>query len=142
MALTAPIKKLINTPRTEITRAGLDKLVSAWRKAREKRLAAEKKIEPLKNEEALLKEMVMDVLLAQQFDGAVVGGRVTSLTSKDIMVADDPAALSAYILESKQLDLLQFRISPKAIQERLDAGITVPGIGTVKKYDLSDRALK
>jgi len=121
------------------SRAELDEITLAWRQAKADRLAFQKQLELLQELENTLKQSILDVCTAQKMEGIVVGGRITSVTTKSTPICNDQSALSAYILEHQALDLLQFRISTKAAQLRIDDGIELPGVTLMDKLELSDK---
>jgi hypothetical protein len=120
-------------------RAMLEEITLKWRDARAKRLDAQKVVDELERQEKEYKEYLVSAFLEQKFEGFVVGNRITTVTSKDIHIAEDRAAVEAWVLDNKALEVLQFRLSETAIKEREANGIVIPGIGIMKKFDLSDK---
>jgi len=123
----------------EITRQELDQVVLDWRAARAERLELQKMVDKVEELETQLKTLIIDAMNAQKFEGVIVGGRSTSVTEKHIPICEDRAAFEAYIFEHHALDLLQFRVATKAVELRQADGIVVPGIGSMVKYDISDK---
>lgn len=123
----------------EATRDEINASVVEWRDQREKRLAAEKVAAKLKEREDELKNFLISAMTTQAYEGVVIGGRGTGVRTSEVPVCDDRAAFDQYVLETKDLSLLQFRLAAGAIAERIEAGITIPGIAYVDKYDLYDR---
>jgi len=122
-----------------ITRAQLDQVVIDWRAARAERLELQKMVAKVEELEQQLKQLIIDTIVEQKFEGAVINGRVTCVTEKVIPTCEDRAALEGYIFEHKALDLLQFKLSSKAVELRQADGIVIPGIGSMVKYELSDK---
>lgn len=60
-----------------------------------------------------------------------------SIKRTTVPTAKDWAAIDAYILKHKALDLLQRRIGVNAWRERVEAGEKVPGIEAYEKIDLA-----
>jgi hypothetical protein len=123
----------------EATRSQLEEAVTQWRNTREVRLAVEKEAALLKKEEDEIKNFIIAVSRAQKYEAVVIGGRMTSVTTKEQAICEDRPAFCKYILDNDALDLLQFRVSESAIKERVEAGIEVPGIGYIDVYQLSDK---
>lgn len=123
----------------ECTRPQLEQVVRDWRVSREARLAKEKEAAMLAKTEVALKDYIIAVSRAQQYEAVVTGGRMTSVTAKAQAICEDRVQFTKYVLDTEQLDLLQFRISESAIKERAEAGVVVPGIGYIDVYNLSDK---
>ena len=126
------------TPET-VTRAQLDGKVREWRALKAKRLSMQKEVDAVEELEKEAKEFIMEAIQLQQFEGIVADGRVTALTTKDIPVCDNPSATWEYIFEHKATDLVSFKLSTKAAELRMADGITIPGVSTIEKHDLSDK---
>jgi hypothetical protein len=120
-------------------RAMLEEITLKWRDARAKRLDAQKVVDELERQEKEYKEYLVSAFLEQKFEGFVVGNRITTVTSKDIHIAEDRAATWAWMRDNDAPEVLQFRLSETAIKEREANGIVIPGIGIMKKWDLSDK---
>ena len=123
----------------EATREEIEATVRLWRIAREERLAAEKVAAKIKNEETHLKEFIVSAMLSQAYEGTVVGGRLTYVRTTQVAVAEDRQLFEQYILETKDLSLLQFRPAVGAIREHMANGEEIPGIAWVDTYDLGDK---
>lgn len=123
----------------EASRQEVEQAVEAWRLIRAERLAQDKISAKLKEQETAIKGWLIDALRTQQYEGIVVGGRITSLSTKEQPVCSDRATLIDYILTTRQIELLQFRLSTTAIAEHVAAGETIPGVEYLPVYDLSDR---
>ncbi len=123
----------------DATREQINAAVTEWREQREKRLAAEKVAAKLKEREDQLKEFLIAAMLEQKYEGTTVGGRNTGLRTTEVPICEDRAAFDQYVLDNRDLSLLQFRLATTAINERIEAGITLPGIAFIDKYDLYDR---
>lgn len=124
-----------------VTRAELDEIVVQWREARAARLDLQKQVNTIEELEKQLKQFIIDSVHAQKFEGLVMEGRVTTVTEKETKIVTDKEALLGYIFEHKAIDLLQFRLAPKAVALREADGIEVPGVGTMTSFDLSDKKL-
>lgn len=129
---------LLNPPE-EATREPLEELIKWWRAKREERLAAEKMAAQIKKDEDAFKSFILEAFKKQKFEGMIIDGRTTGLTTKSVATVCDKEALVQHIISTKQLDLLQFRLSTGAVDERKEAGVSVPGTEYIDVYDLFDR---
>lgn len=123
----------------EATRVEVEETIQAWRDQRAIRLAKEQEADQLKKSETDMKSWLIEVFKAQQYEGMVINQRITGLSTKEVYTVLDKEAVTDYIYENQALDLLEFRISQRAIQEREDVGEIVPGLDLVETYDLFDR---
>ena len=124
----------------EADRTTTEDIIREWRRAREVRLAEQKIVDQLEKEEKVYKAWLIEVFQSQKYEGMVVDGRITGVADpKEIPVAEDRQAFQAYILETGQLDLLEFRISKSAVEERKNQGVEIPGLGFIETYNLYDR---
>lgn len=123
----------------EATRPQTEAIIAAWRAKRAERLEADKVAEELRKQETAFKQWLIQVFLKQQYEGIVLGGRVTGAAKKIVPTVEDRAQFSQYILDTGALDLLQFRISTSAIAERESEGVAIPGLGHMEVFDLYDR---
>lgn len=120
------------TPTTE--------LVAQWRATRAARLLKDKEAAALKEEETILKTELIGIFRSGSTgDGLVVEGRVTGLTTKEQPIVGDKDKVVNYILDNKDLSILQFRLATTAIAELKEGGVDVPGIEYIESYDLFDR---
>lgn len=133
------MNELPTTLPNEAPRDQIEAAAVRWRALREKRLQYQKAVDELETEEKKFKQWVISALTTQSIDGVVVEGRITQATKKDVPTVTDREALSKHILETGDLSLLQFRLATTAVQERIDAGMKPPGVGTIPVFDLSDR---
>lgn len=123
----------------DATRNEIEAAVKEWREVRAERLHAEKVAAAIKTRETFLKEFIVAAMTTQKYEGIVRDGRMTYVRTNQVPSATDRAAFEQYILETRDLSLLQFRPSVGAIKERLDAGVNVPGIEMIDTFDLGDR---
>jgi hypothetical protein len=124
---------------SEATRSEIEQAVTEWRAVRAERLAAEKVADAIKQRETQLKEFFVQAMLSQKYEGVVINERQTYVRTTEVPFAADRLAFEAYILETKDLSLLQFRPAVGAIREHMLAGETIPGIELVETYDLGDK---
>ena len=127
------------TNAAEATRQEIEAAVMQWRATRAERLAAEKVADKIRVEEVKLKEFVVAAMMSQAYEGTVIDNRLTYVRVSQVPVAVDRLQFGNYILETKDLSLLQFRPAVGAIREHMAAGETIPGIEFVDTFDLGDR---
>ena len=118
-----------------MNRSEIQTTIKLWRETREQRLAAEKVADKLKEAETALKNGLIAEIVEGKYEGIVIGGRVTGVSTKEVPVVIDRQVLEKYILDTRNLSLLQFRISTSAVAEVGE----VPGVGTATVFDLFDR---
>jgi len=96
---------------------------------RNKRLAAAKIVAEMEEEEKALKAYIIDNLPKSEASGAA--GKVARVTivSKEVPQVNDWEAFHAYVKKNNAFELLQKRLSDTAINERWEAGKTIPGVG-------------
>lgn len=101
------------------------------------RLAAQKAIQVLEDEEKALKNHIIDTLPKSESSG-VAGkvARVTVITKQVPQLADDDK-FYAYVTKTKRFDLLQKRLSSAAIEEIWETGKEVPGVEHFQVVSLS-----
>ena len=129
----------MNTEPEAASREEVEQAVKVWRETRALRLEQEKVADETKKLETSAKDFIISAMIAQKWEGIVIGDRLTKVSTKTVPTVEDRQALCDYIIENKALDLLQFRLATGALKERAEAGVVVPGIGSVDVYDLSDK---
>lgn len=120
-------------------REHVEELIKFWRETRAERLEMERKANNLKKEEDAAKSFLIECFKEQKLEGMLIDGRATGLATKKQPAVDDKEAFLAYIKETGELDLLQFRLATGAVQERWENEVEVPGIKEIELYDLFDR---
>lgn len=123
----------------EAPRELIEECIVEWRLRKEKRLATQKILDEMEKEEKAIKQFVIDAMLAQRYEGTVVNARLTTVTTKQIHIAEDRALVQQFIRDNDAFELLQFKLSETAIREYEAAGTVIPGLGVMDKYDLSDK---
>ena len=111
------------------TRDDIEKATLLWRALREERLAQEKIAAKIKEQEDETKQFLISSMLGQRMEGVLIDGRQTGVKTTEISIVIDKHVFSEYVLDSRSLELLQFRISESAIKELEEEGEVVPGIG-------------
>lgn len=123
----------------EADRILTEETIKLWRAKRVERLAKEKEAEILEKQEKEMKSWLIAVFQEQKFEGMVIDQRITGLSKREVHIVEDREAFIQYIYDNEAIDLLQFRISEGAINEREENGITVPGVDVAEIPDLFDR---
>ena len=123
----------------EAEREVVEKAIVMWRELRTERLETEHQARVLKNDEDKLKSFLIEAFKQQKLEGMIIEGRSTGLSTKTQPSVADKEAFIAYIKETGQLDLLQFRLATGAVQERWNEDVEVPGVEEIELYDLFDR---
>jgi hypothetical protein len=116
-----------------------------YRDVRECRLAMAKEVEDVEAFERELKQHIIDNLSKSEDTGAAglrFRAQIVTKTVPKIMADDDNEnvgwpQLHAYIVQTGRFDLLQKRLSDKAIKDMWEAGEVVPGVETMKVPDVS-----
>lgn len=106
----------------------LQQLIDDWGAARIHRLAEAKKVEALEVEEKKLKAKVIAAMIdAKQTS---TGGQRygANYSRKEKPTAGDWSKIYAFIKENDAFDLLQKRLTEKAVELRWEDGITIPGV--------------
>jgi hypothetical protein len=135
------VAHLIEHNPSEAPRDLVETLIVRWREVRQARLDAEKVAQKLQDKETAFKSFLLETFHEQKLEGMLIGGRSTGLSSKTVPIVADKEKLLAYIKKTGELDLLQFRLSNKAVDDRRDNGVAVPGTEYKDVYDLFDRKI-
>ena len=79
----------MRTDPREAKREEVEAAIVEWRTTREARLAAEKVASKIKENEDMVKSWLLDVFIKQRYEGMVIDGRITGLTTRDVPVVGD-----------------------------------------------------
>lgn len=123
-----------HAPREEV-----EKAIVEWRSYREQRLEAERAARRVKDCEDAFKSFILEAFKEQNLEGMLIDGRLTGLTTRSVPTVCDKEKLVEYIKQTGELDLLQFRLAPQAVDERHENGVEVPGTEYIDIYDVFDR---
>lgn len=109
----------------------------------QKRLAADKVAKSLKVEESKLEAQILATLRADEI--TAIGGKlvVLSIDTEPDMVPtmSDYPVFCQFVLSSKDLSLLERRVSKATVKERWDLGVEVPGITRFPVFKLHKHKL-
>lgn len=130
MATTKPVKR-VKPPKSMAACADL------YYELKTKRLAAQKLVDEIEKDEKLVKEHIIKNLPKSQATG--IAGKLVrvAVTEKEIPQVKDWELFFPWVAKNKAWDMLQHRISPEAVQARLDAKKKVPGVEIFKTATLS-----
>lgn len=132
-------EKMNSTMPADADRKQLEEAVSMWREVRAKRLELGRLTQSMQDFETGFKSWIIEVMRQQEQEGVVRDGRITSLSKKLMATVEDKEALLNHIKQTGELDLLQFRLSTSAVDERKENGVDVPGTTYIDVYDLGDK---
>jgi hypothetical protein len=104
---------------------------------RQKRLAQQKLVTEMEEEEKALKEYIINTLPKSETSG--VAGKLArvTITSKEVPQVEDWDAFYKHVKKTGEFELMQRRLSDAAINERWEAGKKVPGVKAFKATSLS-----
>jgi hypothetical protein len=115
----------------------LGEMADSYYTARAARLAKEKELDALKEQEAVAKRIVMDVLKTLNLEGAKGNVANVSIQRRTQPNVINREAVESYIRETGDLGMLQFRVSVTRCKELWDDGIEIPGVEAVEVEDIS-----
>jgi hypothetical protein len=97
-----------------------------------------RRAEQLKKNAAILRKHLIDKLPASKAEG--VSGKIArvQIERKSRPVVEDRARLEKYIQKTGEFELLRASLNPKAVKERWDNKVVIPGVG---KFDFKDVSL-
>lgn len=102
-----------------------------------KRKKAQAVANELKEEETALTEHIIKTLPMSEATGIAGKLATISIEKKEIVVVKDWAAFYKHLLKTKAVELLNKAVNSKAVQERWNAGKTVPGTDKFTKKVVS-----
>lgn len=115
----------------------LQQSLNALHSARQRRLELAKQLDQAVHDEQELKTLVIATMQALQLTASG-----TSEVSVKIKKTDEPTVMDwqevyKFIRENDRFDLLHKRITAAAVKEIWEAGLSVPGVSSFEKYDLT-----
>lgn len=111
--------------------------IDAYQFKRQERLALEKDVQDLKDEEIALRDGIVEALKKNSLTSAGGTTHTFVITKKREPSVTDWDALYKYIKKKSAFDLLQRRLSSLAMRERWDEGEEVPGVVGVEVESVS-----
>lgn len=125
-----------NTPKVPGTPgACADKLFEL----RAQKAAAQKVVDDIGAEVALIEEHLINTLPADDAEGVIGKLATAKIVSKTIptVEADKWPEVYEYVRKNKAFDLLQRRLNAAAVKARWEEGEAIPGVGKFIKKDIS-----
>lgn len=113
------------------------KLVDSYIVKKAARLIADKKAAELKKEEDDLKKKLVEIAIESKAKSLGGSHGTVNYHRKNKPTVTDWDALYAYIKAHDAWELLQKRIGEKAVEERWEDEIVVPGVGTFPVDELT-----
>jgi hypothetical protein len=99
-----------------------------YSEVRSLRLAMDKEVEKVKAREAEIRESIISDLSKSDDTGAAGLKYRAQIVTKTVPKLSDWSAFTGYILAHDRFDLIQKRVSDKAVMDMLEQGEVVPGI--------------
>lgn len=115
----------------------LGAVIDALYTARQKRLAAQRIVDAMKESETALEEHLLQKYKKDDLESARGKLASSSITRKDYGVIQDFDELTGYCIRKKAFDLFQRRLSTEACQERWERGEQIPGVEKFTKIKVS-----
>ncbi len=104
---------------------------------REQRQDAQKVVDKLKSQETELKVHLINTLPKSDLQGAIGKKARVKITTKDVGNIKDWDKFCKYMSKNKAWDLVQRRVSAKALKDRWDEGKKIPGVEPFRVVDVS-----
>lgn len=103
---------------------------------------AEKIVKDLKQERAKLEKKLLRAFDKDDIDGAKGKKGVASIKATHHPSIKDRVKFMKFVIKNKAYDLLQNRIASRAYFDRLEEGVSVPGVAVFDNIKVSVRARK
>ena len=128
---TKTVKPKFKIPKTK------GALVDRLYEVKQQRLALQRQVAAIQEEETALAEAVINTLPSSDLTG-IVGkvGKATVVVGETYQV-ENWDALYKYVVKNKAFELLQRKLSTKAIEERIESGNKIPGVKKFKYKKVS-----
>ena len=123
----------------------LGQMADSYYTARAARLEQGKILEDLKSKETVAERMLIDALRAQGLEGAKGQTAVAAIKRNDTLIMDkdddgEPVGKDEFVqflLDTRDVSLLQFRPSLTRVKELMGEGVEVPGVRIVEVESIS-----
>jgi hypothetical protein len=113
-------------------------IVDKYYDARETRYKIQRELKVMEEQEKWMRNFIIESL--QKTKGTTgIAGKLAKvlLVDKEKIIAEDWAAVDAYVIKNKATDLYQRRLSDEAVKERWERKEKIPGISKLHVQDLS-----
>ncbi len=104
---------------------------------RELRLAMQKHVDAVKAREKEVKDFIIDNLSKSDDTGAAGRKYRAQIVSKEVPTLKDWDAFTAFVVAHSRFDLLQKRLSDKAVKDLWEDGAEVDGVEKFNAIDVS-----
>ena len=122
----------------------LSELCDAYWRTYQERLASDREAKELKSRETKLEAQLLQIMRKEEL--SAVGGNLVRLwmdpKPEYVPTIGDYPVFSAFVLESKDLSLLERRVSKSAVKERWELEVEVPGITRMPVFKLHKSQVK
>ena len=115
----------------------LGELIDSLYKQRASRLALEKQVEEMKQDEAATRELIQEQLKSVGLNSGRGSLATASIITKEGVTVTDWDALHAFIKKEDMMGLLHRRITIGLWKELRDSGVEVPGTESLILTDIS-----
>lgn len=132
----AATKNGFKLPRTDAERADL------LYNTRQQRLALQKEVDALQEQETELSNYFIENLPKSRASGVAGQTARVQLNTKTIPTVEDWSKFYKHVQKTGAFELLQRRLTEKAVTERWDAGERIPGVGRFNVVKVSCTLLK
>lgn len=108
-----------------------------YSEVRELRLAMQKHVDAVKARETEIREFIINNLSKSDDTGAAGKRYRAQIVTKDVPALKDWDAFTNFVIKSARFDLLQKRLSDRAVKDMWEEGQDVPGVEKFRTVDVS-----
>lgn len=108
-----------------------------YSEVRELRLAMQKHVDAVKARETEIREFIINNLSKSDDTGAAGKRYRAQIVTKDVPALKDWDAFTDYVIANGRFDLLQKRLSDRAVKDMWEEGQSVPGVEKFRTVDVS-----
>ena len=112
--------------------------IDALYELRERRLALQKQVDEMKEQEGALNDHILESFSKAECDGAKGKVATAAIARRTVAQVEDWDVFYEYVASRKAFDLLQRRCNDAAYRERLEQSVEIPG---VKPYTVTSLSL-
>ena len=108
-----------------------------YKKVRDLRLAMQKQVDAVEAREKEIRDHIINNLSKSPDTGAAGKKYRAQIKQTTVPTAKDWDKIRAFMVENDRFDLMQKRLSNKAIEALWEEGVEVPGVDKFNKIDVS-----
>lgn len=108
-----------------------------YSEVRELRLAMQKHVDAVKQRESEIREHIINNLSKSDDTGAAGKRYRAQIVTKDVPALKDWDAFTDYVIAHGRFDLMQKRLSDRAVKDMWEEGQDVPGVEKFRTVDVS-----